>query len=90
MVAKSIFKYDLWNAEAREDDSTSITVHCFMPNGLYMCFKCLGTTTIFEMKEVRKVKLEQYLFIFFFIWGSFRKKNPLHDDSLLWKKKYYK
>lgn len=51
MVAKSIFKYDLWNnSEAKEEDL--LAIHCFMPNGNYIFFKCQGTTTIFELKEV--------------------------------------
>lgn len=54
MVAKSIFRYDLWNTEAREEDL--LAIHCFMPNGNYICFKCPGTTTIFELKEVTNLK----------------------------------
>lgn len=50
MVAKSIFKYDLWNPETREEDN--ITVHCFMPNGNYIFLQCPGIMTLLQMKEV--------------------------------------
>lgn len=55
MVASSgSFRYDLWsNTEAvREDEH--IEVHCFIPNGCYITFKCPAKTTLIELKEVNR------------------------------------
>lgn len=91
MVAKSIFKYDLWHSEAREEDN--IYVHCFMPNGNYISFQCPGIMTLSQMKEVCKDQNFRVLLI-----NGNKKRNlqnkissEKNNDSLVFvQKMYYK
>lgn len=85
MVA--IFKHDLWTSD-REDDN--IDVHCLMPNGNYISFKCPATLSLFEMKEVciLYVCLQTAYTYFFrplYVVVMTRRKNPVSVyDSRDW------
>lgn len=51
MVAQN-FRYDLWSQTDPIREDELIEVHCFIPNGNYIVFKCPSKTTLFELKEV--------------------------------------
>lgn len=53
MVAQT-FRYDLWSSSDPVKEDDLIDVHCLIPNGNYINFKCKSKTTLAEFKEVRK------------------------------------
>lgn len=53
MVVALPFRYDLWSNSDSVREEDSIDVHCLLPNGNYINFKCKTSTTLEDMKEVR-------------------------------------
>lgn len=52
MVVALPFRYDLWSNSDSVREEESIEVHCLLPNGNYINFKCKTATTLEDMKEV--------------------------------------
>lgn len=53
MVVALPFRYDLWSSADPVREEDLIDVHCLIPNGSYINFKCTSKTSIHELKEVR-------------------------------------
>lgn len=54
MVVALPFRYDLWSSADPVREEDFIDVHCLIPNGSYISFKCTSKTTLTELKEVTK------------------------------------
>lgn len=54
MVVALPFRYDLWSSADPVREEDLIDVHCLIPNGSYINFKCTSKTSVHELKEVRK------------------------------------
>lgn len=52
------FRYDLWGGSGTDPvkEEDDIEVHCLIPNGCYITFKCASQTTLVELKEVSAAK----------------------------------
>lgn len=53
MVVAVEFRYDLWSGVDSVRDEDLIDVHCLIPNGSYIHFKCTPQISVHELKEVR-------------------------------------
>lgn len=54
MVVALPFLYDLWSSADPVKEEDFIDVHCLIPNGSYISFKCTSKTTCTELKEVQR------------------------------------
>lgn len=80
MVVAQTFRYDLWSSSDPVREEDLIDVHCLIPNGSYINFKCTSKTTLAEFKEVRR-NYEQVNHSH--IWGKSRKNTKIALNASL-------